>query len=65
MPRRPQTLGYDAVQVLDVSAEQIQAMTDDQLRELCSMAGVATKPGWARSKLMSELVASSIGAVDY
>lgn len=65
MPRRPQTQGYDTVQVLEVTADQIRAMTDDQLRELCDMTGIATKPGWARSRLLTELTAASVDAAEY
>lgn len=65
MPRRPQTQGYEAIEVLDVTADQIRSMTDDQLRELCEMAGVATKPGWVRSRLLTELTAASVGAEEY
>lgn len=65
MPRRPQTQGYDTVQMLEVTADQIRDMTDDQLRELCDMAGIAAKPGWVRSRLLTELVSASVGAEAY
>jgi len=65
MPRRPQTQGYDAIQVLEVTADQIRAMTDEQLRELCDMAGIATKPGWVRSRLLTELTNASVDAQEY
>jgi hypothetical protein len=65
MPRRPLTQGYDAVQLCEVSADQIRAMSDDELRNLCGLAGIACKPGWQRSRLLSELVSTSVQAIDY
>jgi len=65
MPRRPQTQGHEAAQVLEITSEQIRVMTDHQLRELCSLAGIASKPGWKRSRLLSSLVSSSVGIQDY
>lgn len=65
MPRRPQTLGYESAQIVDVTADQIRAMSDEELRNLCTLAGIAAKPGWKRSRLLNALVTASVSAQDY
>jgi len=50
---------------MELTAEQIRSMTDEQLVWCCNQAGISTKPGWARTKILSRLLDASTGAENY
>lgn len=55
----------DNVQIVQVTADELRAMSDDQLIWFCTQNGIATKPNWSRSKIYQALLRSSLSAVDY
>jgi hypothetical protein len=55
----------DNVRVVQITADELRAMSDDQLRWFCAQNGIAVKPSWSRSKVYQALLRSSLSAVDY
>ncbi len=41
---------------MELTSDQIRAMSDDQLVWCCNQAGISTKPGWGRTKMMDRLM---------
>lgn len=65
LERRPHTTRPTTGDIIELSSEQIRAMSDEQLRWFCEQNGIATKPGWARSKVLQALLNGCLGAADY
>jgi hypothetical protein len=62
MGRRPHTIEVDGEQVMNLNSDQLRDMSDDELRSVCEYAGVATKPGWSRTRILTELYRAATGA---
>lgn len=53
------------IAIINITADQLRAMSDDELRHFCNQNGIATKPGWSKSKMYQALLAGSIAAQNY
>lgn len=61
---RPNSVGVENVEVLEVSSEQLRDMTDNHLRDLCLQVGIAPRPDWKRGRLLTALMRAAVDVVN-
>ncbi len=65
LAERPFTVPPVSGELISVTRAELMSMTDDELANFADIyLGIAFKPGWPRSKMIQNLVASAIRADD-
>lgn len=62
---RPHTQAVTDAAMMEITADDLRVMSEEELRNVCGAVGIATKPSWTRTRLLSEIVKTSREVENY